>query len=180
MKRFWPMPPDEGPPLPRGLGLRWPGTRHPIIHEAITLSPDPAEFMPVDVTSAFPAGAESTFNPQEKAHIDSLIEAVPDKNDTGAINYWRDWGDRKVYLEGWIDKCLAGTGFPTMKYGEWDDKIEYMVKVGHRTLIEKQEERNRPFIGPGRWPLIEGGFREFEAGEKDWLYGVTWGVYETK
>ena len=25
MKRFLPMPPDEGPPLPRSLELRWPG-----------------------------------------------------------------------------------------------------------------------------------------------------------
>ncbi|GAI53329.1 unnamed protein product, partial [marine sediment metagenome] len=94
-----------------------------------------------------------------------------------AINYWRDMGDRKVYLEGWIDQCLAGTGFPPMEGGEWDDKIEYMVRVGRRTLIEKQEEKNRPYIGPGYWPLIEGGFREFESGDKEWLYGVTWGVY---
>lgn len=151
----------------------------PIIHEAITVSPDPAEFMPVEVTSAFPAGAKSNLSAQEKAQIDKLIEAVPDENDTLAINYWRDWGDRKVYLEGWIDQCLTGTGFPPMGSGEWDDKIQYMVRVGHRTLIEKQEETNRPLgIGPGRWPLIEGGFREFEAGDKEWLYGVTWGVYE--
>lgn len=153
-------------------------TRPPIIHEAITLNPDPTEFLPIEVNSAFPEGAESTFSPQEKAYIDSLIEAVPDKNDTRAINYWLDWGKKKVYLEGWIDQCLTGTGFPPMGGGDWDDKIEYMVRVGYRTLIEKQEERNRPFIGPGHWPLVEGGFREFEAGDKDWLYGVTWGVYE--
>lgn len=149
-----------------------------IIHEATSENPNPAELMPVDVPSAFPKGASSTFNTREKAQIDRFINEVPDKNDTRAINYWLDWGDRKVYLEGWIDKCLAGTDFPPMEGGEWDEKIEYMVRVTHRTLIEKQEEKNRPLgMEPGFFRLVEGGFREFEAGDKEWLYGVTWGVY---
>jgi len=163
------MPPDEGPPLPRGLGLRWPGTRLPIIHEAITESPDPAELMPVEVTSAFPKGAFSVLSAEEQAAIDVLIEEVPDKNDTRAINYWRDLGDKKVYLEGWCDKCLAGTGFPSIGEGEWDEKIRYMVRDVRRTLKIKEKERG--------FTLIEGGFREFEAGDRGWLYGVTWGLY---
>lgn len=135
--------------------------------------------MPIEVNSAFPEGAKSTFNSQEKAQIDKFINEVPDKNDTRAINYWLDWGDRKVYLEGWIDKCLAGTGFPPMEGGEWDEKIQYMVRVGSRTLLEKQEEKNRPLgMAPGFFRLLEGGFREFEAGEKSWLYGVSWGAYK--
>jgi len=148
-----------------------------IVHEAITQNPDPTKFMPVEVNSAFPEGAASVLTPEEKAKIDTLIEEVPDENDTLAINYWVDMGDKKVYLEGWIDQCLAGTGFPSMERGDWDDKIQYMVRDTRRTLIEKQEERNRPHIGPGHWPLIEGGFREFEAGTKNWLYGVSWGVF---
>ena len=152
-------------------------TPEPIIHEATSENPDPAEFMPVEVNSAFPAGAKSNLNAQEKAQIDKFIEAVPDKNDTRAINYWVDMGDNKVYLEGWIDQCLTGTGFPSMEGGEWDSKIPYMIRLTHRTLIEKQEERNRPNVGQGHFPLIEGGFREFEAGDREWLYGVTWGVY---
>jgi len=141
----------------------------PIIHEATSENPDPTELMPVEVPSAFPEGAPSKFTPQEKAQIDRFINEVPDKNDT--INYWLDWGDRKVYLEGWIDECLAGTGFPPMEGGEWDEKIQYMVRVGRRTLLEKQEEKNRPLaIGPGFFRLIEGGFREFESGDKEWLY----------
>jgi len=179
LKDFLPMPPDEGPPLPRGLGLKWPGTRLPIIHEAITVSPDPAELMPVEVTSAFPKGASSVLSAEEQASIDVIIEEVPDEDDTGAINYWQDLDDKRVYLEGWIDQCLAGTGFPPMEGGEWDEKIQYMIRVGNRTLIEKQEEKNRP-IGlypPGHLNLIEGGFREFEAGDREWLYGVTWGLY---
>jgi len=149
----------------------------PIIHEAITESPDPMELMPIEVSSAFPVSAKSVLSPEEKAKIDELIGNVPDKNDTSAINYWVDFDDKIVYLEGWIDKCLAGTGFPGIGEGDWDAKIEYMVKDTKRTLREKQEESNRPFIGPGHWPLIEGGFREFEAGDRGWLYGVTWGVY---
>lgn len=151
----------------------------PIIHEAITENPDPTEFMPVEVNSAFPEGSQSLLTSAEKAKVDDFIEGVPDKNDTRAINYWQDMGDKKVYLEGWIDKCLAGTGFPPMEGGEWDEKIQYMVRDTRRTLIAKQEERNRPpGVGPGYFTLIEGGFREFEAGDKEWLYGVTWGVYK--
>ncbi|GAJ24273.1 unnamed protein product, partial [marine sediment metagenome] len=157
----------------------WPGTRLPIIHEAITESPDPAELMPVEVTSAFPKGASSVLSAEEQVAVDEFIEEVPDKNDTRAINYWRDLGDKKVYLEGWCDKCLAGTGFPSIGGGDWGEKIQYMVRDAHRILIEKQEEKNRP-IGlypPGHLNLIEGGFREFEAGDREWLYGVTWGLY---
>ncbi len=151
----------------------------PIIHEAITANPDPTQFMPVEVTSAFPKGAQSRLTSAEQAKIDSLIERVPDKNDTREINYWEDMNGKKVYLEGWIDKCLAGTGFPPMEGVEWDEKIQYMVRDTRRTLIAKQEERNRPpGVGPGYFTLIEGGFREFEAGDRGWLYGVTWGVYK--
>ncbi len=149
-----------------------------IIHEAITLSPDPEELMPIEVNSAFPKGAESHLTLKEQALIDKLIEEVPDKNDSTAINYGVDLGDKLVYLEGWIDLCLIGTGFPSIARGEWDKKIKYMVELGSITLIEKQEEVERPDIGPGRWPLIEGGFREFEAGDREWLYGVTWGIYQ--
>lgn len=153
--------------------------RPPIIHEAVTENPDPTKFMPIEVDSAFPKGSKSIFTLEEKAYIDSLINDVPDEDDTGAINYWVDWGDKKVYLEGWIDQCLAGTGYPSMGEGEWQAKIDYMVKVGKSILTRKQEEKERP-IGlhpPGHLNLIEGGFREFEAGENEWLYGVTWGVY---
>jgi len=167
MKEFMPMPPDEGPPLPRGLGLRWSG--RPIIHEAVTESPDPAELMPVEVTSAFPKGAFSVLSAGEKAKIDEFIEEVPDENDPSAINYWVDMGDKKVYLEGWCDECLAGTGFPPIESGDWDEKIQYMVRKTREVLPRKAKERELSFI--------EGGFREFEAGDRGWLYGVTWGLY---
>lgn len=151
-----------------------------IIHEAITENPDPTEFLPIEVDSAFPKGEESNLQESEKVEVDRLIEEVPDVNDSRTINYWRDMGDKKVYLEGWIDKCLTSTGYPSIGEGEWQAKIDYMVRVGAKTLIQKQEEKERPigFYPPGHLNLIEGGFREFEAGENAWLYGVTWGVYE--
>lgn len=150
-----------------------------IIHEAITENPDPTKFMPIEVNSAFLKGAASALTDEEQTTINHLIEAVPDENDTILINYWEDMGDKRVYLEGWCDKCLAGTGFPSIERGDWDEKIQYMVRDTHRTLIQKQEEKNRPigFYPPGHLNLIEGGFREFEAGEKVNLYGVSWGVY---
>lgn len=153
----------------------------PVIHEAITVNPDPTDFTPIEVETAFPEGDKSIFTPEEKAQIDKFINEVPDENDTVAINYWLDWGDKWVYLEGWCDKCLAGTGFPSIEDGEWDSKIEYMVRDAHRTLIRKQSREELPLWLARREErglnLIEGGFREFEAGEYEWLYGVTWGVY---
>lgn len=144
------------------------GKRAPIIHEAITYDiEDP--FMPKEVTSAFPVGDDSVLTTSEKATVDRLIEEVPDKNDPMVINYWRDMADRKVYLEGWADVCLTGTGFPDIGGGEWDAKIDFMVRDTARTLPEKAKERGLR--------LIEGGFREFEAGDRGFLYGVTWGVY---
>ncbi len=166
LKGFLPMPPYEGPPLPRGLQVRWPGTRLPIIHEAIT---DIGELEEVDVQSAFPEGSESKLSTQEKRAIDELIEAVPDKNDTVAINYWTDMGDKRVYIEGWIDKCLAGTGFPDITEGGWSNKIDYMVTLTKEVLPRKAKEKGYEFI--------EGGFRQFPAGDRAWLYGVTWGLY---
>lgn len=145
------------------------GKRAPIIHEAITYDiKDP--FIPKEVTSAFPEGDDSVLTSSEKATIDRLIEEVPDSDDPLEINYWQGMAGKKVYLEGWTDKCLAGTGFPPMEGGEWDAKIEHMVRDVRKTLPEKERERGLR--------LIEGGFREFEAGDRGFLYGVTWGVYE--
>lgn len=153
-----------------------------IIHEAITFDPEDFELLPkeIDVDSAFPEGAESNLTAEEKAIVDRLIEAIPDENNPLTINYWRDMGDKMVYLEGWADECLAGTGFTDITVGGWRDKIEFMLKETKKVLIEKQEEGNRPLdvlIPKGRLNLIEGGFREFPAGERGFLYGVTWGVY---
>jgi len=137
-----------------------------IIHEAIT---DIGELEDVEVKSAFPKGSESILSDQERNAIDKLIKAVPDKNDTAAINYWVDIGDKIVYIEGWIDKCLAGTGFPDITEGGWSDKIDYIVELTNEILPRKARERSFSFL--------EGGFRQFEAGERAWLYGVTWGIY---
>lgn len=146
--------------------------RAPIIHVAITENPDPGEIMPIEVPSAFLPGVQSVLTAEEKANIDRLIEEVPDTDDVLLINYWLDIDDKKVYLEGWCDKCLAATDFPPIEGGEWDEKIRYMIKDTQRTLFEKQEERDLT--------LIEGGFREFEAGDRGYLYGVTWGLYSKK
>ncbi|KKK58419.1 hypothetical protein LCGC14_3044620, partial [marine sediment metagenome] len=143
-----------------------PAVRHVIIHEAVT---DIGELKEVDVKSAFVKGEKSNLSTQEKAQIDKLIEAVPDVNDTLAINYWVDMGDKAVYLEGWCDKCLAGTGFPDITEGGWTNKIEYMVTLTNETIPRKAREKG--------YELIEGGFRQFPAGDRAWLYGVSWGVF---
>ena len=103
--------------------------------------------------------------------IKQLIDEVPDVNDPAQVNYWREVDDDWVYLEGWCDECLAGTGFPPIEAGGWDRKIEYMKDLTPGILERKAKERNLE--------LIYGGF--VERTEEDYpehLYGVTYGVYK--
>lgn len=104
--------------------------------------------------------------------IQKLIEDVPDENDTGLINYWKYLPrNRIVYLEGWCDKCLAGTGLPPMEGGEMAEKLDYIERGTKRALKEKQQEH--PEL-----EFIDGGFWECE--DCDNLYGVTYGVFKIK
>lgn len=139
----------------------------PIIHEAIS---EIGELEEVNVRSAFPPGSESVLSKKMQRSIDRFIEAVPDKNDPDVINYWKYLGRYRVYLEGWCDKCLAGTGFEDITQGGWLDKVDYIVDLTKEILPRKAREEGFTFL--------EGGFRQFNAGDRAWLYGVTWGVYD--
>lgn len=105
-----------------------------------------------------------------KEKLQKLIDAVPDIGDPEetCINYWQKVGDKMLYLEGWADACLAGTGFPLMEEGETARKIAYIEDLTKEVLPRKAKERGLT--------LLEGGFEELEDAES--LYGVTWGVYE--
>jgi hypothetical protein len=103
--------------------------------------------------------------------IKSLIDEVPDVDDPAEINYWKKLDGKWVYLEGWCDECLAGTGFPPIEDGEWDAKVDYIRGFTKEILERKARERNLH--------LIKGGF--YEKTDEDFpehLYGVTWGLYE--
>lgn len=108
----------------------------------------------------------------EQEEVEALILGVPDVNDPDLINYWRQVGDKWIYLEGWADACLAGTGFPPMEEGGTSEKLAYMEDLTPRILEKRATDNsiNR------RLRLIRGGFRELE--EAGYLYGVTWGVYQ--
>lgn len=138
MKDFLPMPPGEGPPLPRGLGLKWPGT---------------------GVT---------------KLKLRELIDEVPDVNDPDVLSYWVEVDDNTVYLEGWCDKCLAGTGFPSIERGNHQEKIAYIEDITEQTLERKTKPKENPYGKELR--LIQGGFVETEDTVN--LYGVSYGIYE--
>lgn len=105
--------------------------------------------------------------------LKKLIDDVPDVNNPEevCISYWQKIGNKLLYLEGWVDACLAGAGFPTIEEGSWDEKIDYIKKLTPEILERKAKERELK--------LIEGGF--VEKTEEDFtehLYGVTWGLYE--
>lgn len=108
-----------------------------------------------------------------KPWLKKLIDTVPDVDDPSKINYWVTVGDKEIYLEGWADKCLAGTGFPPMEDGEWDAKIDYIKDLTPGILERKAKERGLEFIS--------GGF--VEKTDEDYpehLYGVTYGIYRKK
>jgi len=105
-----------------------------------------------------------------KEKLQELINKVPDVGapEETCISYWQKVQGRFVYLEGWADACLAGTGFPTMEEGETARKIAYIEDLTEEILPRKAKEKGLK--------LIEGGFIETPDAEN--LYGVTWGVYE--
>lgn len=111
-----------------------------------------------------------------KMHYDDIpypevieeIKKVPDVNDPRRINYWVQKGDKIIYIEGWSDKCLLGTGFPSMEKGGTFEKVMYMEDMTSKILEAKAKEKGLK--------LLRGGFAETEGKEN--LYGVTWGVFE--
>lgn len=108
-------------------------------------------------------------HPQEITmdEIKKLVDEVPDVNDPAKINYWVAKDDILIYLEGWSDDCLAGTGFPLMAEGNHENKINYIKDLTPGILKRKAEEKGLR--------LIKGGFMETEGATN--LYGVTYGVY---
>lgn len=102
--------------------------------------------------------------------LQELIDGVPDVGDPEetCISYWQKVNNKMVYLEGWSDACLAGTGFPLMGEGEWARKIAYIEDLTEEILPRKAKERGLKFL--------EGGFRETPDAEN--LYGVSYGIYE--
>lgn len=106
-----------------------------------------------------------------KPALMELIKKVPDIDDPARINYWETLNGYSIYLEGWSDECLAGTGFPPIESGEWDEKVAYMEDLTPQILRDKAKEYGLELIG--------GGF--IEKTEEDYpehLYGVTYGVYK--
>jgi len=65
---------------------------NPVIHEATTENPDPAELMPVEVNSAFPEGAPSALTDEEKAKIDRFMISAT------TLRSLKRWPKRKGYL----------------------------------------------------------------------------------
>lgn len=106
--------------------------------------------------------------------LERLINEVPDTTNTRLISYWKKLNDERLYLEGWCDKCLMGTGFPPMEEGNHGRKIAYMEDMTEIILREKAKAKENPW--GIELKLVKGGFMELEDAE--YLYGVTYGVYE--
>ncbi len=107
--------------------------------------------------------------------LQRLISEVPDTDDTMQINYWKRVNDEVIYLEGWCDKCLAGTGYPPMERGETALKLGYIEDLTPGILERKARGDENPW--GIELKLVKGGFVELE--EADYLYGITYGIYQT-
>lgn len=107
--------------------------------------------------------------------LQRLISEVPDTTNTRRINYWKKLNDEVIYLEGWCDKCLAGTGFPPMERGDTAEKVEYIEDLTPGILERKAGAGENPW--GIELKLVKGGFVELE--EANYLYGVTYGIYQT-
>jgi len=103
-----------------------------------------------------------------------LIDQVPDLDAPGVLSYWVEVQDKLIYLEGWCDKCLIGTGFPSMERGNHQEKIAYIEDITEQTLERKTKPKENPYGKELR--LIRGGFEELPNAVS--LYGVSYGIYE--
>jgi hypothetical protein len=121
----------------------------------------------IDSMSVMARVEKSEHSPISEEELRHLIDQVPDENNPDLINYWQSIEGYEVYLEGWADACLSGTGFPPMERGGTSEKIEYIEDMTKDILQRIAEERGLI--------LVDGGFKELEDAEN--LYGVTWGIY---
>ncbi|MFQ6064277.1 MAG: hypothetical protein ACE5L6_02260, partial [Candidatus Bathyarchaeia archaeon] len=110
-------------------------------------------------------GRRSATNRQ--IDLRALANEVPDVDDPARINYWKTIDNKQIYLEGWCDKCYAGTG---IGYYQTDAKINYAIDLTPRILKKKAAEKGLK--------LLKGRF--IETPEKNFLVGVTVGVYTKK
>ena len=103
-------------------------------------------------------------------YIINKLENVPDTANPENINYWIKLDDNLLlYIEGWSDECLSGTGFPKIDEGGTEEKLNYIRDLTPKILKKKAEERNLR--------LITGDF--YETSNKINLYGITYGIYNT-
>jgi len=120
-----------------------------------------------------------------------VLSKVPDASNVLLINYWVDVGDKKVYIEGWSDKCIAGWGYPKRhEEGAYDTFFE----VGERLtpeIIQRKASDNPFYFEKGElkygysgktdankavFILLEGGWVGTPNAKN--LYGITYGIYE--
>jgi len=108
-----------------------------------------------------PRVEKAAETPSKEMGAKAITDKVPDVNNPNKINYW----EGNVYVEGWCDKCYAGTGF-----GEYEaqEKVNYAEDMTPKILQQKAKEKGLELIG--------GEF--VETPDKDFIYGVTVGFYK--
>lgn len=95
------------------------------------------------------------------------IKEIPDINNPSKMSKWVKEKDDYVYIEGFCDKCLAGTGFPKMKNGGTQQKLNYIEDLMSEILLKKANEKG--------FKLINSKFIELEVAEN--LYAIIIGKF---
>lgn len=72
---------------------------------------------------------------------EDFTKEIPDVNNADKMIKWIDSGNQKIYLEGFCDECLSGTGFPTIEGGETENKINYIRDLADEIAQRKAKER---------------------------------------
>jgi len=97
-----------------------------------------------------------------------VVNLVPDLPEPSKIMTEVQGRDRVLWLEGWCDGCIAGKGFPPKGEGMLQEKLDHIKDLTPGFLKERAKERGMKVRWHGFLPLKE----------KEYLYGVSWGIFE--
>jgi len=96
-----------------------------------------------------------------------VVNLVPDLPKPSEIFAEISDTDRTLWLEGWCDGCIARKGFPHKGKGMHQEKLDHIREVTPSFLQERAEEKGMKVKWYGFLPLDN----------KEYLYGVSWGIF---
>lgn len=100
--------------------------------------------------------------------IDLLCEIVPDTSDPDELVVKIENDRMILWLEGWSDACLSGTGYPVMEEGMFEEKQMYIADISHQEMSKIAHERGLSLKHTGFVP----------RDDRIHLYGISWAIFD--